>query len=111
MTAPSLYAFVGALLFLVGLYGALARRHLVRKILAVNLMASGTFLLLIALPATAAAGPPDPAPRAMVLTGIVVAVSATAFALALARRVRAEQGRPLLPGDASEAAQGPTDDR
>jgi multicomponent Na+:H+ antiporter subunit C len=87
VNAVLLYALAGAALFALGMYALLVRAHLLRKILAFNVMGSGTFLALIGL--AQRAGVPDPVPQAMVLTGIVVAVSATAFALILMRRLYA----------------------
>ena len=97
MTPTLLYTLSGVAVFSSGLYGLLVLPHLVRKILALNLMGSGIFLLLIAFAQRSAGAFPDPVPHAMVLTGIVVAVSATAFALALACRIQAETGRAFLP--------------
>jgi multicomponent Na+:H+ antiporter subunit C len=87
MEIPILYALTGAALFGLGLSHAVRRAHPVRRVLALNIMGSGVFLVLIAL-ARRAPGGADPVPQAMVLTGIVVAVSATAVALFLAIRVR-----------------------
>ena len=93
------YGVAGAVLIAIGLYALIVRRHLLRKILAVNVVGNGVFLVLVAL--AQRSGVPDPVPQAMVLTGIVVAVSATALALALAVRVRDATGRATLdlPGD------------
>jgi multicomponent Na+:H+ antiporter subunit C len=52
-----------------------------RRIISVNVMSSGVFLVMIALAARST--PPDPILHALVLTGIVIAVSATAIALRL----------------------------
>jgi multicomponent Na+:H+ antiporter subunit C len=90
------YSLVGAAVFAIGLFGLIVRADAIRKILAANLMGSGVFLLLIALPYREEA-PADPVPRALVLTGIVVAVSATALGLALVRRVQAVG--PVAPDD------------
>jgi multicomponent Na+:H+ antiporter subunit C len=99
MSRAIFYALVGSGLFAIGLYGLFSRIHLLRKIIAINVMSGGVFLVFVGL-AHAAAGPfPDPVPHAMVLTGIVVAVSATAFALALARRVYVDTGKTHLPED------------
>ena len=87
MPSGLLYAVVGCLLFVFGLGGVLLLDHLLRRILAFNLMGSGTFLVLVGLAQRDVT--PDPVPQAMVLTGIVVAVAATALALALARRLHA----------------------
>jgi multicomponent Na+:H+ antiporter subunit C len=99
MTPYLVYATGAALLVGVGLYGVVARRHLVRQILALNVMGGGVFLFLVAVAFRNAAPTPDPVPQAMVLTGIVVAVSVTAFALALARAIHARSGRTTLTED------------
>ncbi|MFN2347989.1 MAG: sodium:proton antiporter [Thioalkalivibrio sp.] len=92
----SLYLVGGAILFALGLHALVVRRHLLLKVLAINVMGSGVFMVLLALGARGGVEP-DPVPHALVLTGIVVAVSATAFALALILRVKAVTGRPYLP--------------
>jgi multicomponent Na+:H+ antiporter subunit C len=100
------YALVSVALFGLGLYGLLSHTHLLRKVLALNVMGAATFLLLVALAHRNRDVVPDPVPQAMVLTGIVVAVSATGFALALARRIHARTGRVDL-----EEGEGEGDDR
>jgi multicomponent Na+:H+ antiporter subunit C len=90
------YGLAGAALFAIGLYGLVLRRHLLRKIVALNVASNGVFLVLVALAHRTAT--PDPVPHAMVLTGIVVAVSATAFGLALAVRIREATGATELDG-------------
>jgi multicomponent Na+:H+ antiporter subunit C len=96
MSQPLLYALVGAGIFTLGFYALIVHAHLLRKILAFNVMGSGVFLVLVGLAQRGGAGP-DPVPHALVLTGIVVALSATALALALTRRLAARSGAPLLP--------------
>jgi len=86
--AEIIFVLTGVGLFALGLRGALLRRSLLGRILAINVCGAGVFLVLVAL---AYRGPdlaPDALPQALVLTGIVVAVSATALALALGRRLR-----------------------
>ena len=97
----SWYAVTGVALFSVGLHAVLVRRHLLRKVLALNVLGSGVFMVLVAL-ADRGEVAPDPVPHAMVLTGIVVAVSATALALHLARRLRVTEGWARLPEDVPE---------
>ena len=97
MSQVSLYALSGIAMIAVCLYALISYPHLLRKILAINVMGSGIFLLLISFARRVPGPEPDPVPHAMVLTGIVVAVCATAFALALARRVYDETGSPYLP--------------
>lgn len=102
MSAPFYYALVGVGLFCIGLYALIVHAHLLRKILAINVMGSGVFLVLAALARRTGSAVADPVPHAMVITGIVVAVSATAFALMLMLRVVAESGRTELPTERSE---------
>lgn len=94
------YALVGTALFSIGLLGLLLHRHLLRRVLALNVMASGVFLIFVAL-ARRAGTLPDPVPHAMVLTGLVVSVSATALGLVLIARVQRLHGQPELPEDDS----------
>ena len=100
MNASMLFALVGVLLFAIGIAGIMLRRHLLRRILAFNIMGSGIFLVLIGL--AQRDGHPDPVPQAMVLTGIVVAIAATALALALTRRLLNLGGRMRLPEKAAD---------
>lgn len=97
MTQADLYVLGAVLLFCLGLRGLIFDRHLLRKILALNIMSSGVFLLLVGIASRHPQQTPDPVPLAMVLTGIVVAVSATAFALALVRRYYQQTGKTRLP--------------
>jgi len=105
MSPVFLYTLTGLGLFTLGLYALIVQRHLLRKILAINVMGSGVFLVLVALADRTQTvfnegmGMPDPVPHAMVITGIVVAVSATALSLALMLRVQAKTGQAVLPDD------------
>jgi len=101
MTTGLLFALIGAVLFTLGVHGLIVHGHLLRRILALNIMGSGVFLVLAAPGAGGPAGP-DPVPQAMVITGIVVAVSATALALALMLRLQDASGRSGRPGKPSE---------
>ena len=74
MSNAFLYASIGAGLFSLGLYALIIHAHLLRKILAINVMGSGVFLVLVALANRTGDKMPDPVPHAMVITGIVVAV-------------------------------------
>lgn len=96
----ALYFLSGSALFVIGLHGLFARRHLVRRILGLNIAGSGVFMAFCAI-AVSGGGVPDPVPQAMVITGLVVAVAATALALAIVIRLYQETGRLTLddPGD------------
>lgn len=100
LSSGLIFACAGAVLFAMGIAGVVLLDHLLRRILAFNLMGSGAFLVLVGL--AQRGGVPDPAPQAMVLTGIVVAVAATALALALVRRLFAQTGDYSLPGDGND---------
>jgi len=91
-----IYLTAAVALFALALAGLLLTRHLLRKILALNVMGSAVFLMLVTT-AYRGPAPPDPVPHAMVVTGIVVAFAATALAVALARRLHAETGMEHLP--------------
>ncbi|MGM8888866.1 NADH-quinone oxidoreductase subunit K [Psychrobacter sp. 1U2] len=97
MSTVLIYGLAGIGLFAIGLHGLLSYRHLLRKILALNIMGSGVFLVLAALATRTATTIPDPVPHAMIITGIVVAVAATALALVLMLKLTAVTGQPVLP--------------
>jgi multicomponent Na+:H+ antiporter subunit C len=84
----AVYSVTAVLLVAVGLHGLLVRPEALRKVLAVNVMSIGVFMLLLAV--AAAGGSTDPVPHALVLTGIVVAVALTALAVALVRRLASD---------------------
>ncbi len=85
MTPEQAYSMTGVILFSIGLFGVFFIPHLLKRLMGMNIMAVGVFLLLIAIARRNAAPDPDPVPHAMLLTGIVVAISASAFAIRLAR--------------------------
>lgn len=93
-----MFALLGVGLFALGLYALIIHTHLLRKILAVNVMGNGVFMVLVAL-AKGSGDVVDPVPHAMVITGIVVAVSATALALILMLKLSAASGQTKLSED------------
>src|SRR3974390_1535363 len=109
MDAATLFGLCGAVLAGLGFFGLFVDPARLRKILAFNLLGSGTFLLfgVIARRGAAAGLGGDPVPQALVITGIVVAFAATAMAIALLLRLFQESGAASLdssdPNDASEA--------
>ncbi|WP_028238258.1 NADH-quinone oxidoreductase subunit K [Stutzerimonas azotifigens] len=91
MSTPLFWLGVGCVLWLLGLHGLLTLRNAVRRIIAINLMGSGVFLVMVALAIRERPG--DPVLVALVVTGLVVAVSATALALRLSGQLaRARKG-------------------
>ena len=103
MTSGLVYATGGVALLAIGIWALVLRAHLMRKILALNIMASGVFLLLVGSGAMGGAGV-DPVPQAMVITGIVVSISSTALGLALILRIAKITGHAALPEDRIRAA-------
>lgn len=82
MSNVTLYLLGGIALWVLGLHALMTRRNALRRIMAVNVMGSGTFMVMVALAARVT--PIDPVLQALVVTGLVVAASATALALRLA---------------------------
>jgi multicomponent Na+:H+ antiporter subunit C len=101
MTSGLVFSLCATILIGIGVYGFIAHRNLVRRILAFNLIGSGVFLLFGGLTRGAVGQAPDPVPQAMVITGIVVALAATALAVALTVRVFEVTGRPFMPDEES----------
>lgn len=113
MSSEIAYVIAGAAVFVAGLAGTLGRAHLFWKILGVNFMGSGIFLILIAAAPRLPGEGADPVPQAMVLTGIVVAAASSALALGMALRVVVRSGGPFLSEDAprprAERTEGESD--
>ena len=101
MTAGTLFGLCAAALVGLGVYGLIVDAHPLRKILALNVLASGVFLLFgaIAYRGAAAGLGADPVPQALLITGIVVAFSATALAVALLLRLHEAAGSVSLSSD------------
>lgn len=106
MSALDLFALTGAALIGLGSYGLIAIRHLLRQIIAFNLIGSGLFLFFGA--AAARGGESDPVPQALIITGIVVALSASALAVGLVVAQAEASGHAELPDD-DAAGDGPDD--
>lgn len=96
MTDPPLYQIAGVVLFGIGLFRLATTTQILRLLLALNIMGTGTFLVLIGAAVRNRTGAPDPIPHAMVLTGIVVTMGVSAFATALLRRMHATTGQQHL---------------
>jgi multicomponent Na+:H+ antiporter subunit C len=98
----------GFLLILIGLYGALTNRHILRMIVAFTLANTGVNLVMVAVGympgrtapildasvpvAEAARRIIDPLPQALVLTAIVIGLGVTALMLAYAYRLYVTHG-------------------
>ena len=98
MNGTTLFGLMGAALVGAGLYGAIAQPEPLRKVLALNLLGGGLFVIFGAIARRGAAAdlPADPVPQALVITGIVVAFAATAVGVALLLRLFELTGRATL---------------
>lgn len=93
MSSGAFYLTVGMAVFIIGLHGLAVLQDNLRRVIAVNLMGAGVFLVLVAL--ATRTDPVDPVLQALAVTGLVVAISATAFALRLvSARIRHQQYKP-----------------
>jgi multicomponent Na+:H+ antiporter subunit C len=91
-------------LFLVGLYGVITRRNLVKIAISLSVMEFSIFLMLVLVgytdggeapivdPLHPAAAYVDPLPQAMVLTAIVIGLATTAMLMAIAIRLYRKYG-------------------
>jgi len=112
MSTSTIFGICAALLVGFGVFGLVVNPHPLRKILAFNIIGSGTFLLFgaIARRGAAAGMSGDPVPQALLITGIVVAFSATAIAAALLLRLLEQTGSISISADAPDNAETDTDD-
>lgn len=90
-------------LFGIGLHSVVTARHLIRKVIALNIMETAVFAVIVTAGMVdggdapilgPGAQPPfaSPIPHALVLTAIVVVVSTTALALGLILRIHRQCG-------------------
>lgn len=91
LSAHWIYGFTACLIIALGLRATLLADAMLQRVIAINVMGAGVFMMLITIAYRGEDVAPDPVPHALVLTGIVVAVSATALALALLRRLMLEE--------------------
>ena len=93
-------------LLLVGVYGLLTQKNVIKLIVSLNILEVGINVFIISVGYVAGGAAPiltsrnntssllyvDPLPQALVLTSIVIGVGVTALALAFARRLHAKYG-------------------
>ncbi len=85
-------------LMMIGFYLVIARSHLMRKVIGLNIFQTSVFLLFITIGKVSGGSAPilkddielysNPLPHVLILTAIVVGVATTALALALVVRIR-----------------------
>lgn len=79
------YLLVAVLLVVIGLTRFLLVRDLVARLVAMNVLGSGSLLLLLAL--AARSQPTDPVLSALAITGLVITVAFTGVGAVLIRRI------------------------
>src|SRR3989339_1331854 len=88
----------GVALFIIGLHTVVTHKNLIKRVMGINIMATGIFLFFIAIGNVTGGVPPivvdgetpvfiNPMPSVLILTGIVVSVSITVYALSLVIRI------------------------
>lgn len=103
IASATVFGLCGAVLIGLGLYGFITHAHLLRRLIAFNVIGSGVFLLFGAMGARVPGAPPDPVPQALIITGIVVALAATALGVGLVLAYARTSGRAHLPQDGEES--------
>jgi multicomponent Na+:H+ antiporter subunit C len=89
---------IGIIVFVIGLYGVMAKDNLVKKVMGLSIMNSGVVLFFIGLGYRKGGQAPimegstktevvDPLPQALMLTAIVIGVSITTLALTLVMKL------------------------
>lgn len=79
------------LLFLIGIYGLLAHKNIVKSIIAINIMDVSVILFFLGINYKSDMKPPigmvenvaDPVPQALMITAIVIGVAVTSVALTM----------------------------
>ncbi len=97
--------YAAILLMMLGLYGILTQRNVIKIIISLNVLEIGLNLFIISVGyvdggiapiftsgVTNASNFVDPLPQALVLTAIVIGVGTTALGLALARNIYIKHG-------------------
>jgi NADH-quinone oxidoreductase subunit K/multicomponent Na+:H+ antiporter subunit C len=97
MSMQVLFLYNAAALIVIGIFGILTRKNIIRILLAINILQTGVNLLLVAIgwrpeglapivteQTSGMVGFVDPLPQAMVLTAIVIAFGTTALGLIIA---------------------------
>lgn len=93
---------IGIIVVLIGIYGILTKRNLIKMVMALYIMNSGVILLFISIGYVAGGEAAifesgkklmvDPLPQAVMLTSLVIGLGITALALALVIKIYDEYG-------------------
>ncbi len=89
----------GIILLLIGLYGLITNKDLIKQVISINVLSTGVFLFFTSLGHVSGKNAPliihdsmvDPLPATLMLTTLVIDVAETAFALALILKMRSDE--------------------
>lgn len=70
---------VAVILFFIGIYGLMARRNILKSIIALGIIQSGVILLFL----SSGTDQSNPIPQALMITAIVIGISITAVSLTM----------------------------
>ena len=90
MSTVALYLLLGTVVTVAGLVRMLLVSDLLARLVAMNLVGTGSLLILLALGARST--PIDPVLSALVITGLVITVAFTGFGAVLIRRIEEPAG-------------------
>ena len=102
MSAVLLYLLMGTVLAVAGLVRMLLVRDPMARLVAMNLVGTGSLLILLAL--AARSEQTDPVLSALVITGLVITVAFTGFGAVLIRRI---EEVPAEDSDTHSGSQNP----
>ena len=84
---------VAIVLFLIGLYGLVARRNIIKSIMSIGILQMAIILFFVSINASETAPAPigrqfislptDPVPHALMITAVVIGISVTAVSLTM----------------------------
>ena len=105
------YIYGPMAVFMVGVYGLLTRKNMIKAAVSLNIMDLGVNIFIVSLGYVPGGKVPiytggtasntgfvDPLPQAMVLTAIVISVAVTAFILALTVKIHEKHGMSDMSG-------------
>lgn len=101
MSAVLLYLLMGTVLAVAGLVRMLLVRDVMARLVAMNLVGTGSLLILLALGARSEQT--DPVLSALVITGLVITVAFTGFGAVLIRRIEETPAETPADGTAENS--------
>lgn len=92
-------ANIGIMIMLIGMYGLMVKRNLIKQLISINIISVGLVLFFVGIGYVEGGGYPifpveiavDPLPAALMITTLVVDVAITSVGLAMVIRMNREQ--------------------